>query len=99
MPVDLSTSYGHRDAPFVVNIVSTWTDSRENQKRVEWTRGVSSALDKFAIGGYVNFMGEEGEEGVKAAYGEEKFKRLTALKNKYDPANMFRFNQNIKPSV
>jgi FAD/FMN-containing dehydrogenase len=56
-------------------------------------------LDKFAIGGYVNFMGEEGEEGVKAAYGEEKFKRLTALKNKYDPANMFRFNQNIKPSV
>ena len=99
MPVDLSTSYGHRDAPFVVNIVSTWTDSRENQKHVEWTRGVSSALDKFAIGGYVNFMGEEGEEGVKAAYGEEKFKRLTALKNKYDPANMFRFNQNIKPSV
>jgi len=99
MPVDLSTSYNHRDAPFIVNIVSTWTDARENQKHTEWTRGCFAALEKFAIGRYVNFMGEEGEEGVKAAYGEEKFKRLTALKNKYDPANMFRFNQNIRPSI
>lgn len=99
MPVDLSTSYSHRDAPFIVNLVSTWTDPRENQRHIDWTRDSFAALSKFATGAYVNFMGEEGEDRVKAAYGAEKFSRLTSLKNKYDPANLFRFNQNVKPSI
>jgi FAD/FMN-containing dehydrogenase len=98
MPVDLSTSYSHRDAKFIVNLLGTWTDSRENQRHIDWTRDSFAALSQFATGAYVNFMGEEGEERVKAAYGAEKFGRLTSLKNKYDPNNLFRFNQNIKPS-
>jgi FAD/FMN-containing dehydrogenase len=97
-PVDLSTSYSHRDAKFIVNLVGTWTNPTENQRHIDWTRDSFAALSKFAIGAYVNFMGEEGEERVKAAYGAEKFSRLTSLKNKYDPSNLFRFNQNIKPS-
>jgi FAD/FMN-containing dehydrogenase len=47
---------------------------------------------------YVNCLGEEGEERVHAAYGEEKYARLTALKRKYDPENILRNNQNIKPA-
>ncbi len=89
----------HRDAPFIVNLGSTWTDPRENQRHIDWTRDSFAALGRFATGAYVNFMGDEGEERVKAAYGAEKFSRLTSLKNKYDPTNMFRFNQNVKPSV
>jgi FAD/FMN-containing dehydrogenase len=52
-------------------------------------------------GVYVNYLGRDADEGperIKAAYGPEKYERLVALKNKYDPANVFRFNQNIKPS-
>jgi FAD/FMN-containing dehydrogenase len=98
-PVDLSTSYSHRDSPFIVNLISTWTDPRENQRHIDWTRESFAALGKFATGAYVNFLGDEGEERVKAAYGAEKFNRLTSLKNKYDPNNLFRINQNIKPSV
>jgi FAD/FMN-containing dehydrogenase len=51
---------------------------------------------------YVNYLGREADEGaerIKAAYGAEKYQRLAALKRKYDPANLFRLNQNIKPSV
>ena len=47
----------------------------------------------------MNFLGEEGQAGVKAAYGDAKFSRLMELKNTYDPTNMFRLNQNIRPSV
>lgn len=54
----------------------------------------------YSTGGvYVNFLGEEGEDRVKAAYGSAKYGRLVALKNKYDPTNFFRLNQNIKPTI
>jgi FAD/FMN-containing dehydrogenase len=46
---------------------------------------------------YVNFLGDEGEDRVRAAYGEAKYRRLASLKHQYDPSNMFCFNQNIKP--
>jgi FAD/FMN-containing dehydrogenase len=48
---------------------------------------------------YVNYLGSEGEDRVKAAYGPAHYARLVELKHKYDPTNLFRLNQNIKPSV
>jgi FAD/FMN-containing dehydrogenase len=59
-------------------------------------------MQPFATGGvYVNYLGQEADEGaerLKAAYGPEKYQRLVALKNQYDPTNLFRLNQNIKPT-
>ena len=59
------------------------------------------ALRPFSSGGaYVNYqMGDEGEDRLRAAYGPEKYERLVALKNKYDPTNLFRLNQNISPTA
>jgi FAD/FMN-containing dehydrogenase len=57
-------------------------------------------MQKFSTGAaYVNFMGEEGQDRVRAAYGEEKYKKLAELKKKYDPSNVFHMNQNIKPET
>jgi FAD/FMN-containing dehydrogenase len=56
-------------------------------------------MHPLSTGGvYVNFLGEEGEGRVRAAYGSDKYSRLRALKRKYDPANLFRLNQNIPPA-
>ena len=93
-----ASAFSHRDAPYIVNLVGTWQDPNENQKHIAWTKNSFLAIQKFAIGSYVNFLGEEGNERVKEAYGDKKFAELVALKKKYDPANTFRFNQNIRPN-
>jgi hypothetical protein len=66
---------------------------------MQWVREVASMTEPFATGGvYVNFLGDDGEAQVKAAYGSH-FQRLVALKRKYDPSNFFHLNQNIKPTA
>jgi FAD/FMN-containing dehydrogenase len=93
-------AFSHRDASCVLNIVTKWKDPRESEKHIKWTRDFEAAMRPYSTGGvYVNFLGEEGEERVKAAYGPAKYGRLAALKSKYDPANFFRLNQNIKPEI
>jgi FAD/FMN-containing dehydrogenase len=95
---DDATAFSHRDAPFVLNIVSAWRDPSENDVHVKWTRDFFDAMQKFATGAYINFLGDEGADRVKEAYEEEKYRKLVVLKNKYDPTNFFHLNQNIKPS-
>ena len=56
-------------------------------------------MQPFSAGIYVNFLGDEGEDRARTAYGAPKYDRLVALKNKYDPTNFFRVNQNIKPTA
>jgi FAD/FMN-containing dehydrogenase len=91
-------AFSHRDALCVLNIVTKWEDPRESEKHIAWTRDFEAAMRPFSTGGvYVNFLGEEGEDRVRAAYGPAKYARLAALKKKYDPTNFFRMNQNIKP--
>jgi FAD/FMN-containing dehydrogenase len=93
-------AFSHRDALCVLNIVTKWEDPKGAEKHIKWTREFEAAMRPFSTGGvYVNFLGEEGQDRVKAAYGRDKYRRLVALKNKYDPENIFRLNQNIMPTV
>ena len=95
-----ATAYGRRGMGHNVNINAVWTpDDPSPARHVRWARDFWSALEPFAPGGvYVNFLGDEGEDRVKAAYGPEKYARLVALKHRYDPTNLFRLNQNIRPA-
>jgi len=93
------TAYGSRDAPFLVNIDSGWTDPGETHRQVEWTRETHRAISELSDGGlYLHYSSAEPLEAVKAAYGEN-FDRLVEIKRKYDPANLFRSNQNIPPDA
>jgi hypothetical protein len=95
---DDATAISHRNAHFAVNVVGEWSDPSEDEIQIRWTQEIGEALRRFSVGGaYVNFLGDEGDERVKSAYGEAKFARLASLKETFDPANAFRLNQNIPP--
>lgn len=92
------TAYPNRGAAHDINIVGAWApDEPEGARHIEWVRRFWSALEPHAGGVYVNFMSDEPQAAVQAAYGPDKYGRLVALKRKYDPTNFFRFNQNISP--
>ena len=94
------TAFDHRDAPFNVIITASWTDPAEDAIHRAWARELWQALQPYSTGGvYVNYLGAEKDEGrdrVQAAYGT-KYDRLAVIKRNYDPDNLFRFNQNIRP--
>src|SRR6266699_2531536 len=92
-----ATAFGHRDAPFLVNEIATWTDQEEAASHIAWARGLSAALQPFSAGSYVNFLAQVRAQVTKAAYTEATYSRLVALKTTYDPTNLFRLNQNIPP--
>jgi FAD/FMN-containing dehydrogenase len=93
------TSFGQREAVHNVNINAVWTaDDEAPQRHISWTREFFDAIEPHAGGrAYVNFLGDEGQDRVRAAYGDENYERLVRLKRAYDPANFFRLNQNIDP--
>jgi FAD/FMN-containing dehydrogenase len=92
------TAFNGRQAGFTYNIgcCTEFEDGFVEER--EWVRDFWSALEPWQTTVYVNFLGDEGEERVRTAYGAEKYERLKALKQKYDPDNFFRINQNIAPS-
>jgi len=96
------TAFNHRGARYNLLIVGIWEDPDAKAENVKWVQNLWEAMDPYSTGGvYVNYLGQEADEGVeriKAAYGPEKYQRLAALKDKYDPTNLFRLNQNIKPT-
>jgi len=93
-----ATAFAHRGASFAVNVVGMWTGSSDTERYVAWAKNFNDALQPHSNGGvYVNFLGNEGEAGVKAAYGEPTYTRLARVKGRYDPENVFRLNQNIQP--
>ncbi len=91
------TAFVHRDADFNLAIISRWTDPTEADRHIAWARGVHNAIKPYTSGTYVNYLGEEGEDRVRAAYGADVYDKLVAVKTEYDPTNLFRSNQNIKP--
>jgi hypothetical protein len=92
------TPWGHRQAKWSEVIVGVDSDPANTEAISAWAKEYWEALHPHSAGGaYVNFMMEEGEDRVKATYGSN-YERLAAIKQKYDPANLFRVNQNIKPA-
>ena len=94
---DDETAFSHRDALVEFVAVANWTDPAEDQPRMSAARRYAGAVEPFASGVYVNALGDEGEEGVQRAYGADKLARLAALKDRYDPENVFHLNHNIRP--
>jgi FAD/FMN-containing dehydrogenase len=91
-------AFGQRSAAWNLHILSMWDDPTDADRQVTWTRELHSAMRPYATGGaYLNFIGNEGNARVRAAFGDEKYARLVALKRRYDPQNVFHMNQNIPP--
>ncbi|MER9870022.1 FAD-binding oxidoreductase [Mesorhizobium sp. M0136] len=98
VPMD-ETPYANRDALYDCFPISIWDNPSDDEMHIRWARDLWDAMRPFSTGGvYANNLGEEGIDRVLAAYGEN-YPRLAALKNKYDPTNLFRLNQNIKPAT
>ena len=96
---DGATALTEREAPHNIHVLSLWEDAADDEANIAWTREMSAALKPFATGRvYVNFIGDEGEERVVASFGREGYARLQALKDRYDPDNLFRTSQNVPPS-
>lgn len=94
-----ATPYANRDARYDCFPISIWDTPAEEDVAIRWAREMWNAARPFSTGGvYANNLGDEGEDRVRAAYGEN-YTRLAALKAKYDPTNFFRLNQNIRPSA
>lgn len=95
-------AYSQRDALYNLIVFSAWLDPGESEVHIKWNRDLWEAMKPHTTGGvYVNDIGREVEEGadmMRSAYGAS-YPRLAALKNEYDPNNLFRHNQNIRPTV
>jgi FAD/FMN-containing dehydrogenase len=97
-PAPGATAYAHRDAQFVMNVHGRWEDPADDKRCIGWARDFFNASAPFASGGaYVNFMTADEGDRVRSAYGPS-YDRLTQVKRKYDPDNLFRMNQNIAPA-
>ncbi|MES0213823.1 FAD-binding oxidoreductase [Mesorhizobium sp. M0028] len=98
VPVSAS-AYANRDAAFDCFPIAIWDDPADDDRNMRWARELWTAIRPYSTGGvYANNLGDEGEDRVRDAYGEN-YARLVALKEKYDPTNFFRLNQNIKPTT
>ncbi|MFA9460068.1 FAD-binding oxidoreductase [Thiohalorhabdus sp. Cl-TMA] len=96
---ETATAYAGRDANFVMNVHTRWRETAQDSKCRAWARECSEAVSPYATGGvYVNFLSQDETGRVHSAYGAN-YERLAAIKARYDPANLFRNNQNIAPAV
>jgi FAD/FMN-containing dehydrogenase len=92
-----ATAWWHRDANWTEVIVGVDPDPAKKEEISAWAKEYWSALHPYSAGGaYINFMMDEGEERIRATYGKN-YKRLAKIKRRYDPGNLFRVNQNIRP--
>ncbi len=97
VPAD-ATAFGHREAEYDLIIAAVWENEDEQEAHIEWAKSFWQAMQPYSTQSvYVNYLSDEGDERVRAAYGGKHFARLVELKRKYDPENVFRNNQNIRP--
>ena len=95
-----ATAFGRRDARYVVNAIGMWAGPGLQDREIANVRTTAAAVRRFSPGGaYLNFFdADEGDARIRAAYGDAKYERLVGLKDRYDPDNLFRLNQNIRPA-
>jgi hypothetical protein len=96
---DEETAFGHRDALVEFVAVAGWTDPAQDQAQMAAARRYGAAVEPFASGVYVNDLTDEGQAGIRRAYRAGTLVRLAALKDRYDPGNLFHLNHNIRPTV
>lgn len=97
-PAPSSGSRPHRDGTFDFTVLGVWHDPADNDAYIAWAPGFAAAMQPFSTGVYVNNLGSEGSDRVRDAYRPATYTRLVGLKDRYDPSNALRFNQNIRPS-
>jgi hypothetical protein len=95
-----ATAFSHRDMPLYLAVNNSWDPAQESrpERQIAWTETLWQSLAPRATGAYVNFLGDEGEERVRAAYSPDTYARLAKIKRRYDPDNLFRRNANIQPT-
>jgi len=96
VPVE-ATAYAHRHAKIMANLAAFYTGPEDKPQQEAWVADFAAALDQGESGAYVNFLADEGEGRVRAAYPGKTWDRLREVKARYDPGNLFRLNQNIPP--
>lgn len=94
-----ATAYNGRNSGHTINVNATTATADGFDEEREWSRNFWTALKPYHTSVYVNFLMDEGEDRIREAYGAGKYDRLAKLKAKYDPQNLFRLNQNIKPAT
>ena len=95
-----ATAFNHRDAKFIFFVIGVWHSPAEDDVHIAWTRQFAAAMHPFSRGdAYVNFLGADDADRIKAAYPAETYDRLATLKAKYDPDNLFHLNTNITPAA
>ena len=92
-----ATAFAHRQRPIMLNVASMFQQPDEAEAHESWVDRLATALGDNGEA-YVNFIGEEGQEGVRQAYPGQTWDRLLNVKHRYDPTNLFRLNQNIPPA-
>ncbi|MDX6585452.1 MAG: hypothetical protein QOI10_4636, partial [Solirubrobacterales bacterium] len=96
---DDTTPMANRASRWVTHPFALWEDPADTENNVAWAKGFRRDIAPFANGGvYLNFIGSEGQDRVRAAFGDENYRRLAAIKAEWDPDNIFRGNQNIIPA-
>jgi FAD/FMN-containing dehydrogenase len=97
VPVE-ATAFAHRNSKIMVNVATLYEQPADKATYEAWAAGFANALQQEDRGAYVNFLGEDGEARIRAAYPGETWERLREIKARYDPNNLFRLNQNIPPA-
>jgi len=93
-----ATPMTKRSTTWITHPFAVWEDAADDAENIEWAKAFRRDIAQHATGGvYLNFIGDEGEDRVRAAYGEAKYTRLAGIKGEWDPTNVFRGNQNIRP--
>jgi len=95
---DDATAFAHRRSRFMVTVANVYERVEDTPTHQAWVDELAGALDLDGRGAYVNFLGEEGEQGIRDAYPDPTWDRLRSVKRRYDPENLFRLNQNVPPA-